>query len=361
MSVNQLNKRKAISQVLIKWYALNKRDLPWRDTTDPYKIWISEIILQQTRVAQGIDYYYRFIQKFPDVKTLANATEDEVLKIWQGLGYYSRARNTRIAASQIIDQYNGNFPYKFNDIIKLKGIGNYTASAISSIAFNQPFAVVDGNVIRVLSRLFGVESAVDSAAGIKLINSFANDILDKKNPGLHNQALMEFGALICLPSSPDCKNCPLISVCVAYQTDIVDILPFKSKKIIIRARFFNYFYLMSGEYIYLQKRDKKDIWHNLYEFPLIEADKIFDKCELPTKKSFQNLTQVNIEAVKIGFATKTLRHQLSHQTIFACLFEIILPETKIRNDNFICINKNDLPKYPVSRLIELLLNELEKA
>jgi A/G-specific adenine glycosylase len=359
MSMNHINRKNAISEVLIKWYEHNKRDLPWRDITDPYKIWVSEIILQQTRVAQGIEYYFRFIQKFPNVKSLAAATEDEVLKLWQGLGYYSRARNMRIAASQIITHHAGNFPENYKDVLKLKGVGEYTAAAICSITFNEPFAVVDGNVIRVLSRLYGVENAVDTTTGIKKIYTLANEILDKKNPGLHNQALMEFGALMCVPTTPDCSNCVLKSICVAFQTNVVNLLPFKSKKINVKSRYFNYLYLKSGENIYIQKREAKDVWHNLYEFPLVEADKIFYKEELAANKSFKDLIS-NFKMIRVGFATKTLKHQLSHQTIYACLFEIILPETDIQFDNYIRIKKHEISNYPVSRLIELLMIEMVK-
>ena len=212
------------------WYRINKRELPWRNTNDPYKIWISEIILQQTRVAQGTDYYLRFIERFPTVTQLATANEEEVLKLWQGLGYYSRARNLHTAAKTILESYGSTFPGNYKDIIHLKGIGPYTAAAISSIAFNLPYPTVDGNVYRVLSRYFGIGTAIDSNAGKKEFGQLAEELLLKKDPGMHNQALMEFGALQCTPKSPLCTECPVASSCFAFENALTEQLPLKEKK-----------------------------------------------------------------------------------------------------------------------------------
>lgn len=346
--------QKNISSILAGWYAENKRDLPWRDVSDPYKIWVSEIILQQTRVIQGIGYYYRFIQAFPDVESLSLATEDKVLKLWQGLGYYTRARNLRFAAIQIMNEHDGHFPSSFENILKLKGVGEYTASAISSMAFNQPFAVVDGNVARVLSRFFCIDAAVDTPLGLNQIKSIANEILDRKNPGLHNQAVMEFGALMCVPQSPDCENCPLNNACCALHTDRVETLPIKSKKTVIKSRFFNYLCIKLGEFIFIDKREGNDVWRNMYEFPLIEADRIFSKDDLINDGRFQALTH-GIEKVEIGKKSKTFRHQLTHQIIHACLFQVKVSQINAEYEHYIRIKVSDLEKYPVSRLIELLV------
>ncbi|MBV5343686.1 A/G-specific adenine glycosylase, partial [bacterium] len=265
-----------ISKALTNWYNQNKRELPWRDITDPYRIWISEIILQQTRVNQGMRYYLRFVERFPDVKTLAVAEEDEVLKYWQGLGYYSRARNIHKTAKIITEKHKGIFPKNHSDILLLKGIGEYTAAAICSFAYNQPYAVVDGNVFRVLSRVFGIETPIDSTSGKKEFTQLAEKLLDKKEPGLHNQSIMEFGALQCVPVQPDCGVCPLQTVCKAYSLNMADKLPVKATKTKVRERFFNYFYIEYQDKIFIQKRSEKDIWQNLYELPLVESDKLFE-------------------------------------------------------------------------------------
>ncbi|MCJ7715495.1 MAG: A/G-specific adenine glycosylase, partial [Anaerolineales bacterium] len=213
------------------WYEKNKRDLPWRRTRDPYKIWMSEVILQQTRVNQGTKYYLRFIKSFPDVTALARADEDEVLKLWQGLGYYSRARNLHQAAKSVVEQMKGEIPGSYADLLKLKGVGGYTASAIASICFREPRAVVDGNVSRVIARLYGMDEPINSTRGGKLINSLAHDLLDRNDPGTHNQAMMEFGALQCVPVSPDCEKCPLMNYCEAWATGRVNLLPVKIPKL----------------------------------------------------------------------------------------------------------------------------------
>ncbi|MFZ4583041.1 MAG: A/G-specific adenine glycosylase, partial [Paludibacter sp.] len=231
------------SKTLINWYEHNKRELPWRDISDPYRIWISEIILQQTRVNQGISYYLRFVDRFPDVKALATAHEDEVLKYWQGLGYYSRARNLHKTAQIIVEKHNGNFPNSYTEIVQLKGIGAYTAAAICSFAYNQPYGVVDGNVYRVLSRLFAIQTPIDSSQAKNEFSDLATNLLNNSNPGIHNQAIMEFGALQCVPVQPECNTCPFQKTCKAYELDLVDKLPIKASKTKVRERFFNYFFI----------------------------------------------------------------------------------------------------------------------
>ena len=258
------------ADILIDWYAENKRDLPWRETKDPYRIWISEIILQQTRVAQGYDYYIRFMERFPDVFTLADADEDEVMKYWQGLGYYSRARNLHAAARSIREA--GEFPKTYEGVLALKGVGEYTAAAICSFAYDIPRAVVDGNVYRVLSRWMGIDTPIDSTTGKKLFAQLAQELMDKSRPALYNQAIMDFGALQCTPASPDCLSCPLADTCLALANRSVDTLPVKQHKTKVTNRFFNYIYVRTGGCTFIRKRTENDIWKNLYEPLLIETD-----------------------------------------------------------------------------------------
>lgn len=347
-----------ISNVLTNWYQANKRDLPWRSISDPYKIWISEIILQQTRVNQGLDYYLRFIERFPTLKELADASEDEVLKYWQGLGYYSRARNLHKAAQQIIINFGGIFPTKHSDVLQLSGIGDYTAAAICSLAYNQPFAVVDGNVYRVLSRLFGIKTPIDSGAGKKEFAALAQNLLSKTEPANHNQAMMEFGALQCVPVSPDCKNCPLQSVCQAFQRNQIQNLPVKSNKTKTTNRYFNYLFIKHNDKIFLQKRTAKDIWQNLYEFPLLESDKLFEMSELIENESFQELF-AGIKNVNILKTTNPVKHVLSHRVIIAQFITVTISETNHKLNQFTEISLTGIDYFAVSRLMELFLEKLE--
>ncbi|MBI3502095.1 MAG: A/G-specific adenine glycosylase [Bacteroidetes bacterium] len=332
------------SKIISQWYEKNKRDLPWRKTKDAYKIWLSEIILQQTRVAQGLPYYREFVKKFPTVRHLAQAKEDLVLKTWQGLGYYSRARNLHATAKFISKNLKGKFPAEFEEIKKLKGVGEYTASAIASFAFNKPYAVVDGNVFRVLSRVFGIKIPIDSAEGKKVFLEKANSLLDKKNPGLFNQAIMEFGALQCVPQNPDCKICPLKKNCVAFKKNLVGVLPVKSKKIKIRERFFNYFIVRDKEKILIRKRTGNDIWKNLYDFPMIETNKEIKNGRMDGWKS-GNLK-----------CTASMRHILSHQVIFAKFWEIDSNSFSQPPDSFY-INESQANNFAFPRLIEKYFDE----
>lgn len=342
---------------IIDWYHENKRDLPWRDTKDPYKIWISEIILQQTRVAQGYDYYCRFMEHFPDVMTLAKASEDEVMKCWQGLGYYSRARNLHEAAKVISDK--GSFPCTYEEVRALKGIGDYTAAAICSFAYDLPYAVVDGNVYRVLSRWMGVEEPIDTGSGKKLFASLANEMMDRSRPALYNQAIMDFGALQCVPSSPSCLFCPLADSCVALQKNLVDKLPRKARKTKVLDRYFSYIYVRAGAYTYIKRREAGDIWQNLYEFPLIETEKEVGEEEILSLPAFQNL--LGGQKVKaFRMVSPEIRHVLSHRVIHAKCYEVELEEEDVIIPGFQRVLVDDLHKFPVSRLISrffsLLLN-----
>lgn len=260
------------SSVLIQWYLNNKRSLPWRQINDPYLIWLSEIILQQTRVEQGLPYYERFSVAFPSVHELAYASEEKVLKLWQGLGYYSRARNMHASAKFIVSELNGEFPDNYKDLLQLKGVGDYTASAIASICFKEPVAVVDGNVYRVLSRVFGVDTPINSTEGKKQFKKLAEDLLDEKRPSEFNQGLMEFGAIQCKPQNPHCDNCPLSKDCVAFNQGRIKYLPVKLKKQPVKTRYFNYLVFISADReTLLHQRRGKGIWEGLYEFPLVET------------------------------------------------------------------------------------------
>ena len=349
--------QKHINQNLHSWYYINKRDLPWRDTTDPYLIWISEVILQQTRVNQGLEYYKCFVERFPTVKELSKAEEDEVLKYWQGLGYYSRARNLHKAAKQISENFNDVFPVNYADVRNLAGIGDYTAAAITSLAHNQPYAVVDGNVYRVLSRLFGIFTPIDSGNGKKEFAELAQNLLSKSEPALHNQALMEFGALQCVPASPDCQNCPLQSVCQAFATNKVSDLPIKQHKTKTSIRYFNYLFIKHKEITYLQKRTAKDVWQNLYEFPLIEADKLCDLEELTENTEFKSLFS-GIKELKIIKTTNPIKHVLSHRVIIAQFVSVSISESNNQLEKYINVQLTEIYKYAVSRLMELFLEKL---
>ncbi len=343
-----------ITNYISKWYKINKRTLPWRENSTPYHIWLSEIILQQTRVDQGLNYYYHFLEVFPTIEDLAAGSIDEVLKCWQGLGYYSRARNLHFTAKDIVENYNCKFPNTFEGLLLLKGVGEYTAAAIASIAFNQPVPVVDGNVLRVITRLYGIETPVDKAVTKKMVGEMADKLLDRDDPGTFNQALMEFGSLLCIPRSPDCPQCPVNEFCYAYQKGMVDRLPVKSMRKKQRKRYFNYVvYKTSSNTIFLTNRKAGDIWTGLWEFPLVETAQ-YTKPE----KVIQQIMDDGIVTgqVKTELPVKTYKHVLSHQIIYGS-FIIISGNGKLTCTNCIEIDLQDLDKYPVSRLTERFLQE----
>lgn len=346
---------KRFSNSIIKWYKLNKRDLPWRNTNNPYFIWLSEIILQQTRVDQGMEYYHKFAKEFPTIKHLAKADNDKVMKLWQGLGYYSRARNLHTTAKIVVDNYNGKFPTDYNDILKLKGVGEYTAAAISSFAFNKAHAVVDGNVYRVLSRVFGIDTPIDSTQGKKEFSQLANELIDKKHPATHNQSIMEFGALQCKPANPNCEACPLNTSCFAFSKQLVTSLPVKSKKIKVRNRFFNYIVLHHKGNTAIKKRTEKDIWVNLYDFPLIETEIEMSEDEFLKSTSWINFIG-NTPHIINGSPSKH-KHILTHQKIHARFWEIHCnsPFDKLIQKKASIIAKNSIHKHAIPRLIEKYL------
>jgi A/G-specific adenine glycosylase len=339
-----------LSQILMDWYRINQRDLPWRRTNDPYAIWLSEVILQQTRVEQGMPYWLRFMENFPTVTDLANANEREVLRLWQGLGYYSRARNLHAAAKVVRDEYNGNFPNQYEQIRALKGIGDYTAAAISSFAFNLPHAVVDGNVYRFLSRIFAINTPIDSTNGKKEFFVLANELLDKSNPGTFNQSLMEFGAMQCKPSNPDCSVCPFNQYCQSFATNTVSEYPVKSKKTKTRNRYFDFIILSDEKNTILQKREGKDIWQGLYQFPLIEsATKNKNKLDL-SKSEVANY--LNTNSHKMIKSSAIVKHVLSHQVIFAKFWWINMESVSTAKDaNMIKVPWSQLGDYGMPQLI----------
>ena len=339
------------SDILSQWYAINKRDLPWRITVNPYYIWLSEIILQQTRVDQGLPYYLKFIDAFPAVADLANADEDLVLKLWQGLGYYSRARNLQFSAKLILSEFGGNFPDNHADILKLKGVGPYTAAAISSFSFGLPFAVLDGNVIRVLSRVFGIQTPFDTTAGKKQFQKLAQELLDKKNPAEYNQAIMEFGALQCVPKSPKCNHCPIVNDCIAFNTNTVSLLPVKSKKLKVKSRFLHFLVVNKNNEVLIGKRNS-GIWQGLYEFPFLEFDENLNEKSVLKSPLWINFFKDSVK--QISCISEEYIHKLSHQKIHAKFWEIDV--NSFRSSDFKIVKCNELQKYPVSSLIEKYLN-----
>ena len=342
------------SQKILTWYTENKRKLAWRNTRDPYKIWLSEIILQQTRVAQGTPYYLKFIDAFPTVQDLAMASEESVLKLWQGLGYYSRARNLHAASKMIVDEYEGHFPQTYEGLLKLKGVGDYTASAIASICFDAPEPVVDGNVYRVLARYFGIDIPINSTEGVKYFKVLARKIMDIEHIRDYNQGLMEFGALQCTPKNPNCMYCPLNSSCVAYQKGNVQNLPIKINKTKVKSRYFNYLvFLDVAENTILQQRTGKGIWQNLWEFPLIESKEIIDeKSIFAQMDAFADSRKVR-DLLK--YNETPIVHKLSHQHLHT-VFWIAETDEKLNNGMVL----SELEKYPVPVLIADFLKSWSK-
>jgi A/G-specific adenine glycosylase len=339
---------------LVQWYLNNKRDLPWRNTTDAYVIWLSEIILQQTRVEQGMPYFYRFLEKYPDVSSFAAAHEDEILKLWQGLGYYSRGRNMLKTARLVQELYNGRFPDSYDELIKLKGIGEYTAAAIASFAANEAKAVVDGNVYRVLARYLGIYEPINSTSGKKTFQQIADDFLNKKMPGLHNQAMMEFGAMLCKPKNPGCSICPVRTGCEAFKTNAVANLPVKLKTVKVRERFFNYFLVADGDTVLMNKRGDKDIWANMFDLPMVETDTLLNIKELLKQPEISVVFGSDIEAIEVSPVHK---HILTHQRLFVRLIKIENQPLKM-HENWVKINVQNLPELALPKIIFILLKNI---
>lgn len=344
-----------IPTLLLFWYDKNKRDLPWRTTQNPYYIWLSEILLQQTRVAQGIPYYHKFIEHFPTIQDIASASQQEILSLWQGLGYYSRARNLHFTAQTIVSKHNGQFPSTYAEIIALKGIGAYTAAAIASFAFGLPYAVIDGNVNRVISRLFCIEEPVDKPVGQRAVKNALDRIFDPSRAATWNQAIMDFGSMQCTPKNPSCSTCILQSKCLAWSNNKVAHIPYKEGKTKVIDVFHSYMVILFGSKTYIQKRES-GIWKNLYQFPLIES-------QTTENQIISNLVEdYGISGVPLLQGTTELIHKLSHRRIFAKFYTIILKsEPTFLKNNIFEIELKELGKaYPTNVLILNFLEHLNK-
>ncbi len=345
--------KSAFARLVMDWYDRHKRDLPWRHTRDPYKIWLSEIILQQTRVAQGLPYYLAFAKRYPTVKKLADATQDEVLRLWQGLGYYSRARNLHACAKKVAYEFGEKFPDSYKELVNLPGVGSYTAAAIASFAFNEPVAVVDGNVFRVLARVFGIELDIASPAGKKYFFEKANELIRKDNPGAFNQAVMEFGALQCTPKNPACTSCPLARMCVANNQNLQTQLPVKLTRTKVKTRHLYYIVIRKGTQLYLRKRPAGDIWNGLYDFLLLEETK-----NIPTPKLFKQ-HNINVRADRVS---KPYKHILSHQKLIVRFIEVTtLPaalQKQLKAKRLKIYSKKQIEQLPKPVLISRYLQDL---
>jgi len=346
--------KKIFSEKILEWYTAHRRDLPWRNTKDPYKVWVSEIILQQTRVDQGLPYYKKFIKAFPNVKALANAKQQEVLRLWQGLGYYSRARNMHRCAGQVAYLHQGKFPRQAEALKKLSGIGDYTAAAISSICFGEPAAVVDGNVYRVLSRIFGITAPINSVAGKKEFREIADQLIPQKFPGDYNQAVMEFGALHCTPRNPGCDHCPFSRVCIAKTQSLQDVLPVKIAAAPKRERYFHYLLLEKSGKIWMKKRDAGDIWHGLYDFLLIESDKKLSEKTLKIRMG-QHFNLSGSPKLIQAF-THILTHQKLHTSFYHLIDSAEFKGTEKQTGKY--FSRNEIKKLPKPVFIDKILDLL---
>lgn len=350
------------SKKIIDWYHDFGRSLPWRGTDDPYKIWLSEIILQQTRIEQGRDYYFRFIETFPSVIDLAHASEQEVLKLWQGLGYYSRARNLHAAARYIADELGGVFPNTHEGILALKGVGRYTAAAIASFAFKLPYPVIDGNVYRFISRLYGIATPINSNAAYNEFEALLNKLIDKKHPDLFNQAIMDFGSLWCKPTQPNCDDCPFRNECVALKQGTIDLLPVKAAPVAVKERWFYYFHLewedKGRKLTLMHQRQGNDIWKGLYEFPLYESPSQLSSQELE-QQTRRFLQSINITKTERILTSEVMTHKLTHRTIRATFIHVFLPSGSTpRPQGDAVFSSEEAKKLPISRLIDRYLTKL---
>ena len=341
-------KNDKLSAKLFSWYKENQRVLPWRGSGDPYKIWLSEVIMQQTRVAQGTPYYLRFIEKHPTVASLAAAEEQEVLKLWQGLGYYSRGRNLLKAARQIMTEFKGVFPEDYNEVIKLKGIGPYTAAAIVSIAFKKPHAVLDGNVFRVLARLYGIETPVNSPGAREIFQEYADRLLDKKDPGTFNEAMMELGATVCLPKNPLCEKCPVSDNCFAKKNELQAVLPRKLDLKKVKTRYFHYLFTGSREQFVIQHRKAGDIWQGMFELPLIETK----HGGILSPQKAGDITGADFVFLK---PIKKITHKLTHQRLEIMFYEVDMP-SQIKQGS-ILTDAIGYKQYPLPKPLELFLKD----
>jgi len=352
------------SKLLIDWYNANKRSLPWREANDAYKIWLSEIIMQQTRIEQGTSYYLKFVEHFPTVQDLAHAAEEEVLMLWQGLGYYSRARNLHATAKQIVNEFGGKFPQTIEQLQTLKGIGEYTAAAIASFAFNLPHPTIDGNVQRVLCRAFGLHEAINTGASKKELNNLAYKLIDTTQAATFNQALMDFGSIHCKAQNPLCNSCPFSTECYALRENKINVLPLKKKALAKQDRFLYYFIILHKEnnhtFVYIKQRTEKDIWNKLYDFPLIDS-----KTALNEPQQLEILTTMlgfSIPKQQIKTFDKNYKHILSHQTLFATFYTLTIQQSATfeqinSKQNYTKINIQNILEYPFPKLIHNFFND----
>lgn len=328
--------------------------MPWKEEKNPYLIWLSEIMLQQTRVEQGLSYYIKFKKNYPTVADLANAPEDELMKHWEGLGYYSRARNLHTSAKFIHHELNGVFPDTYQDIISLKGVGEYTAAAIASFAYSLPHAVVDGNVYRVLSRFFGIDIPTDSTEGKKYIKKIADEVLHQKDPARYNQAIMDFGATVCKPKLALCHVCPMKRKCIAFKDGRVGELPIKTKKIKKITRYFHYLVINKGTAVFIRKRTEKDIWKNLYEYPMIETKKELNEKDLLKQKDFLEIFFNKFYG--ISKVSDSYVQQLTHRSIIAKFVEInVSDDFKVIKNDWLCVEKKEIRRFAFPKIIDLYL------
>ena len=341
--------------MLIHWYEDHKRDLPWRHTTDPYKIWLSEIILQQTRVVQGMSYYEAFVKNYPTVADLAAASQDEVLTLWKGLGYYSRARNLHHTAQYIMENHGGVFPTEYKDILALKGIGKYTAAAISSFAYKGVYPVVDGNVLRVITRLYGITDAIDTPAVVKRIYEISETLIDREKPDIYNQAVMEFGAMQCTAKSPDCLFCPFMENCEARVQGLIGQIPYKAKKVKRKSRFFHFVVLHDKGQTLVQRRETKDIWQGLYQFPLIEMS----NSDVLSLNDIQEISDL-----ELGLTTEVLKisdvfsQKLTHRDVFARFYHLLVPDIQlVIKDGYFLVDQKKVSNFALPKVIDAYLGE----
>ena len=339
---------------ILQWYQKNKRDLPWRATNNPYFIWLSEIILQQTQVIQGLNYYHKFIENFPTINHLASAQEEDVLKLWQGLGYYSRARNLHKAAQTIVNDYNGVFPSTYNDVLKLSGVGPYTASAITSMAYELPYPVLDGNVYRFIARLYNIDLPINQPKTYTAFQQILSEMMVNQKPSIFNNAMMEMGATVCKPVQPLCQNCPVLSYCEAHKKGTINQLPVKLNKVKVKTRVFNYIYFNAGGTFYMEKRGQKDIWENMYQLPLIETNTTVDESEMVLMMKEKQWG----DALEIKFEMD-LSHQLTHQKILVKVWSCDIDNKSFRTEKeWIKVDEDSYKKYPIPKLIEKIVLHL---
>ncbi|MEL6636712.1 MAG: A/G-specific adenine glycosylase [Bacteroidota bacterium] len=351
-----VDNKSLFTPLLLEWYAQSHRPMPWKGERDPYLIWLSEIILQQTRVEQGWPYFERFRDHYPTVVHLAEAPEDEVMKLWEGLGYYSRARNLHFTAKYIAEELGGRFPETYEDILALKGVGPYTAAAIASFAYDLPHAAVDGNVYRVLSRYFGIATPIDSTSGKKQFAQLASELLDPGQAGIYNQAIIDFGATQCTPKKPDCPRCTFREQCVAALEDKPGAYPVKSKKLVKRKRYFHYLIWEAKEGLLLQKRQQKDIWQHLYEFPLVEAQGVLTAEELRQTALYRDLARG--QQPRLVGASRPFKQQLTHQTIIAVFWEIAVSQQQLTNNtSHLMVSRENLAKFAFPKVIDRYLQD----